>query len=413
MGKVGYRIKSKNSKAASIYIYFRPPNSNVLETRTGLTIASKNWSDTKQRAKGNLTENTELNYTIDSLSAFVFKSYNECLQNGYDPNLNWFKSTIDRFFNRNQEVDYDNILVFYQDFLKRIIDSNEIDNRLSNNTIKTYKTFDEILKEFQSFKGSKLSFKSLDKATLDMFYGWLLNEKAYKPTYIPRIISRLKFLCREALSYEIAVNPTFSSYKIRTRNSDRYIQILNETDFEKIKAYKPLDNSIANTRKWTLIGWLIGQRVSDLLSINLENIRYEDGIALIDITQKKTGARVTCGIKDVTVIEIMKKDFPFSVAAQTFNKKLKELCRLSGIDEVVKSYVMTDSGRNKLVSGPKYMFITAHDLRRSFATNSFYKNIPPNIIMGMTGHKKESTFYEYIDYEPSNDDKAKAYLSYL
>ena len=413
MGKVGYRIKSKNSKAASVYIYFRPPNSNVLETRTGLTIASKNWSGTKQRAKGNLTENTELNYTLDSLSAFVFKSYNECLQNGYDPNLNWFKSTIDRFFNRDQNIDYDNILNFYQDFLQRILASNEIDNRLSYNTIKTYKNFEEILKEFQAFKGSKLSFKSLDKSTFDMFYSWLLNEKSYKPSYIPRIISRLKFLCREAVSYELIVNPTFSSYKIRVRNTDRYIQILNETDYEKIKTYEPINGSLANARKWTLIGLRIGQRVSDLLSINPVNIRYEDGIALIDITQQKTGTRVTCGIKDETIIKFMKEEFPYPVAPQTFNKKLKELCRLSGIDEIVEGYIKSGSGRNKLESGPKYKFIASHDFRRSFATNSFYKNIPPSIIMGVTGHKKESTFYEYIDYEPSNDDKAKAYLKYL
>ena len=43
-------------KSASIYINFRPPNSNVLETRTGLTVIPKAWSSPKQRAKGNLVE---------------------------------------------------------------------------------------------------------------------------------------------------------------------------------------------------------------------------------------------------------------------------------------------------------------------------------------------------------------------
>ena len=413
MGKVGYRIKSKSSKVASIYINFRPPSSNVLETRTGLKVLSKTWSSTKQRAKGNLVESTELNRVLDDLSGFVRKSYNECLHNGYEPNLIWFKSILDIFFNRGKEVDFDNILLFYQNYLNRLLSSNKSDNSLAYNTLKTYKNFEQILIEFRDFKGSKFSFKFLDKATLDLFYEWLLYNKDYKPTYIPRIVSRLKFLCKEALSYEINVNPTFSSYKIRVRKTDRYIQVLTDSDFQKIKDYQPSNTSMSDTRKWTLIGLLIGQRVSDLLSITSNDIRYEDGIALVDITQQKTGRRVTCGIKDDIVIDFMKNDFPKSVTSQTFNRRLKELCRLSGIDEEVNGYVMTESGRNKLESGPKYRFITSHDFRRSFATNSFYKNIPVTIIMGITGHKKESTFYDYINYEPTNDDKAKAYLNYL
>ena len=90
------------------------------------------------------------------------------------PNLIWFKSTLDSFFNRGQEVDFDNILLFYQNYLDRLLSSNKSDNRLAYNTIKTYKNFEQILIEFRDFKGSKLSFKSLDKATLDLFYEWLL-----------------------------------------------------------------------------------------------------------------------------------------------------------------------------------------------------------------------------------------------
>ena len=51
MSSIGYRLKSKENKQVSIYIYLRPPNSKVISTRTGLTINPSGWSQSKKRVK--------------------------------------------------------------------------------------------------------------------------------------------------------------------------------------------------------------------------------------------------------------------------------------------------------------------------------------------------------------------------
>jgi hypothetical protein len=38
MASIGFRIKSKENKQVSIYVYFRAANSSVVSARTGLSV---------------------------------------------------------------------------------------------------------------------------------------------------------------------------------------------------------------------------------------------------------------------------------------------------------------------------------------------------------------------------------------
>ena len=51
MASIGFRLKSKENRQVSIYIYFRPANSKVVSARTGLTINPTDWSSSKKKAK--------------------------------------------------------------------------------------------------------------------------------------------------------------------------------------------------------------------------------------------------------------------------------------------------------------------------------------------------------------------------
>jgi len=57
----------------------------------------------------------------------------------------------------------------------------------------------------------------------------------------------------------------------------------------------------------------------------------------------------------------------------------------------------------------KYELITALDLRRSFATN-YYSKVETPILMRITGHKKESTFLEYIGENISQEHYADLFI---
>jgi len=161
-----------------------------------------------------------------------------------------------------------------------------------------------------------------------------------------------------------------------------------------------------------LIGLYTGQRVSDLLTLDKSQLRLNcNGTLYIDFIQQKTGTHVTVAIGDPLVMEILLHDFPKKTYTQIFNKYIKKICEKAGLTNSVKGYKMSLSPRRKLKGiYRKCDLVSAHDLRRSFATN-YYGKVQTPILMRITGHKKESTFLEYIGQKFNQDHYADLFLS--
>jgi integrase len=133
----------------------------------------------------------------------------------------------------------------------------------------------------------------------------------------------------------------------------------------------------------------------------------------VDITQQKGKRSITVPIKDDYVINIIQNNFPHKISDQKFNDFIKIICRESGIVEETTGELKNKNNRLELKTGPKWMFISSHDLRRSFATNHFHNGVPVPIIMNITGHKRESTFFRYIGHKFTKDEQAETFLKYL
>ena len=102
----------------------------------------------------------------------------------------------------------------------------------------------------------------------------------------------------------------------------------------------------------------------------MDHFRIQD----IDFLQQKTGRAVTVGILDPLIKEILLQQFPSNNYSQLFNMHIKQICKLAGISKRVTGYKMHANHRRKLKGVfTKYELITAHDLRRSFATNYYSK----------------------------------------
>jgi integrase len=92
---------------------------------------------------------------------------------------------------------------------------------------------------------------------------------------------------------------------------------------------------------------------------------------------------------------------------------IKQICKIAGITKRVTGYKMHANPRRKLKGVfKKYELITAHDLRRSFATN-YYSKVETPILMRITGHKKESTFLEYIGENFNQDHYADLFIQQI
>ena len=68
-----------------------------------------------------------------------------------------------------------------------------------------------------------------------------------------------------------------------------------------------------------------------------------------------------------------------------------------------------ETNRNEKKLRPKYEYISTHTGRRTFAT-LHYRIIDTPDIMRVTGHKKESTFLQYINQ--NNDDHLDTFIDY-
>ena len=282
---------------------------------------------------------------------------------------------------------------------------------LSNNSIRNLKRFYDLIQEFESNFGQSIMLDTIDHMLVNAFKEWLLTEKEYSLNNAGLQLKLLKMICKEAERMSINVNPYTRHIESFTQKSkDRVLQTISFEEIKQIKALRGLPSTLENARKWMLIGLYVGQRVSDLLALKPSQLRFIENGVYIDINQQKTDKYVTVGVVDKEVIQILNKNFPYSISAQLFNRQIKQICQIAGIYEMVGGYKLCPKTRRKrLGTHPKYSLISSHDLRRSFATNYFGKIETP-ILMQITGHSKESTFLSYIGTQVNKDTYADAFM---
>ena len=101
--------------------------------------------------------------------------------------------------------------------------------------------------------------------------------------------------------------------------------------------------------------------MSHLLNLSPNNLRKAPAGLYIDILQQKTKKAVTVGLADPLVIDKLESGFPNKVSQVLFNKQIKALCKLAGIEDLVSGFKNYPKIRRKeVVSAPKYEFVTSH-----------------------------------------------------
>lgn len=286
---------------------------------------------------------------------------------------------------------------------------------LSVRAVANYTNFRIVFKDFEHYLSGTLFFKELNKFNADAFKHWLLVERAYSDNHAGRLMGTLKTICVDAKKNDIEVHPYINYISgFAQARQDKLINILTFSDLERIERVQLPNERLENTRKWMIIGFWLGQSVSDLLRIEPSWIRpAKNGGVYLDIVQQKTKKRVTIGVIDPVPLKILREDFPRKIRDRCFNRYMKEVCREAGIDQQVKGYKLNvETKRKELGTHPKYELLSSHDLRRSFATN-FFGKIETPVLMQMTGHSRESTFLNYIGVGENKDIYANNFMEGL
>tara|TARA_B110000503_G_scaffold115188_1_gene173350 strand:- start:228 stop:1436 length:1209 start_codon:yes stop_codon:yes gene_type:complete len=241
MGKIIFRLRSSLNKDVSIYVYLRGSGKQI-ETKTGYSINPKYWNEDNSKP----IRSHSLYSDVTRLELYLLGRINEASEVGTNIDSRWLKKQINDHFNR-VDGDKDPLLVlnFFNDFITKSLAECEAGVGMKRITIRGYRTFYNILLEYEEDIGESIRFDKLDKFFFEDFYSWMLQEKKYKPSNINRHISRLKSICREAASYGTTVNPMYASFKTKKINQQRYLTIITTKD---IYQEKP-ESSIKNLNK--------------------------------------------------------------------------------------------------------------------------------------------------------------------
>ncbi len=287
---------------------------------------------------------------------------------------------------------------------------------LSERTLSNYKNFSKIVVDYEQATRKEFYFKDLDAAGIERFKRYLLEEKKYSLNHAGRLMGFLKTVCKTAANYNIDTgNSTHLIAGFSKGAQDKIIHTISFEEYQRIIALDYRNNErLDNARKWLIIGFWIGQRVSDLLKLSPEQCRpAPNGGVYIDIVQQKTKKRVTLGVIDLLPLGILTNDFPRAIGDRCFNRYMKEICKEAGLTQMVQGYKMNpESRRKEFGTYPKCDLLSSHDLRRSFATN-FFGKIETPVLMQMTGHSRESTFLSYIGVGENKDLYANSFMEGL
>jgi integrase len=438
MAKIKFLLQSKSDNS-QIYIRVSISQYVSLKKKTGFAINPKDWSESNL-PKQTKSENKTLSNNLKKLETFVLENLNKDLANSVLIDAYWLETQINNCFKRVIKTDTGLLINHIQYILdnantRKVRTNGGVKIGLSKETIKNYTVFKNIILEYQKTIKKQIQFIEITNTFVDKFTNWLVNTKKYSANTTGRELQILKTVCIDAEKNEIPVTPYSKIIQhFGESDKDRYIQTLSFEELEQIKTtyftdLEQLNNlkktnpqltknllltpeTLNNARNWILIGCEIGQRGGDTLKITTENIRYKGGNMYLDIIQQKTNKSVTIGIIAPHVIDIIENDLPKKIPHQKLNNYVKVICKLAGIIEVVTGTKLnTETNRKELGKYPKYELIASHCFRRSFASN-YYKKIPTAVLIGITGHSKESLFLAYINKREDKDANADLFMKF-
>ncbi len=246
------------------------------------------------------------------------------------------------------------------------------------------------------FKKKKFYVKDVDLKFRNDLLKYFTEVDKLNSNSAGRYIRFLKTVCLDAHLNGYEVNKQLRQIKGFTEKASKIFLTFDE--LEKIEKKTFERSALNNAKDWLIIGCYIGQRVSDLLTLTKENITFRNGLELIELTQVKTGKRVSIPLhpKVKEILTKNKGNFPTTLSAQKFNKHLKDLCEIAEINQPTEGAKFDEETGRKLPGVyPKHELITSHVCRRSFASN-FYGEIPTALLISITAHSTEKQFLEYI-----------------
>ncbi|ALU75415.1 hypothetical protein AUW17_09105 [Tenacibaculum dicentrarchi] len=410
MATIKFIIQSKGENT-QIYLRLSLGRNKLYKRKTSLSIHSDNWSTIKGRPADNFKDVENISNTLNELNTFISKEVNNANTKGVEINGVWLQSKIDIHFNKSEIAELDYITEYGNYFIKNLKYKANDKTKKMGVSIATQKKYQTIVNKLTAFdKHTKSRTKIIDVNLMFRikFIDYLSEIDKLSDNTIGRYLKFVKSICLDAEKNGFKVSEQLKNFTGFTIEAPKVI--LNFNEIEQIKNTKFVNEAHQIARDWLIIGCFTGQRVSDLLRMNVSFIQHIQDFDFIVLTQQKTNKLVQIPIH-FEVLEVLNKrdgQFPpifsnnIDSSKALFNRHLKALTKLAGIDTLVNGNKF-DEVKKRYIGGiyPKHELVSSHICRRSFASNHYASELYPTpILMNITAHKTEKNFLTYIGKEP-------------
>ena len=369
MATVKFYLQDKNSKKKSSLRLFFNYNNKVLKYSVNLSIQPKLWDNKKCRIKHQSKNSIEINNFLNNVEKHILEIYHKQVLKGF-VNNKLLKQELDIRLNKIDKED------FFEYMLRYINQRNELKAKTKQDYLQTFNT----IKKFEYSSGYLISFESINLDFYNRFQDYILNTLEHSINTFGKRIKIIKSIMNYAT--EIGINKNLSyqkkDFKVLSKNIKR--EYLTTDEVQKIYDLD-CNGALKKSKDAFLLMCYLGIRFSDYKRITKSNISNNH----LDIIMSKTNESVSIPIHP-NAMNIIKKwnyDLP-KMSNPKLNLNIKRICRDAKIDQLVQKNI------------PKYKLITCHTARRSFATNGYLSNVSTRDLMRITGHKKESTFLNYV-----------------
>ncbi|MDC1024914.1 tyrosine-type recombinase/integrase [Flavobacteriales bacterium] len=370
MATVKFYLQDKKSEKKSSLRLFFNYNNKVLKYSVNISIEPKLWDSKKYRIKHQAKNSTEINRVLNNVEENILDVYHDLLTKENLVNNKLLKKELDIRLNKEDKEDY------FEYMLRYIEQKNELKEKTKQDYLQTYHT----IREFEAQTGFLISFDSINLDFYNRFQDYMLNTLEHSINTFGKRIKIIKSIMNYAT--EIGINKNLSyqkkDFKVLSKNIKR--EYLTTDEVQKIYDLD-CNGALEKSKDAFLLMCYLGIRFSDYKRITKSNISNNH----LDIIMSKTNESVSIPIHP-NAMNIIKKwnyDLP-KMSNPKLNLNIKRICRDAKIDQLVQKNI------------PKYKLITCHTARRSFATNGYLSNVSTRDLMRITGHKKESTFLNYV-----------------
>lgn len=394
--------KRQNSKGESNILIQYYLNTKRKRLRTGVKVKPMLWDQEGQRIKGSEKKVGHLNDTLTSLRTDMEKLRMESLRDDVPLTFERFEQKFLERVNRGGDA-----VVEIADEHKALHWAERwIEVRGKSVKASTVKTWKALVSHLEKYSKKRKRTVLVSDLVTQTFYHDLSDYLNYevkvgdefglRPSSAGKVIKNLKLLI-EYLKNEGVLSANLSLSFMKTKRNETFDIALNEDEVQAIEdlSFKNDDSQVREIiRDQFLVSCETALRYSDAGKLSKKNLT-SDGLIAIQATKTVRSIYIPISPRLKRIMAKYNGGFPNYQNNQVFNREIKAIAEMAGVDD--KVYTVDErGGRRKENVRRKYEMIKSHTGRRTFATIYFDKGKNVEDIMMITGHKSRKQFFEYI-----------------